>query len=257
MIVDTHCHLNEECFDKDVESVISNLSKNNVCCAYVVGTDKKTSQKAIELASLHQNLYAIIGLYPEYADQYDQDFEDFLIENCPNPKVVAIGEIGLDFHGQIFDKQTQKRAFARQLQIAKEFDLPVSIHTREAFQDTFEVLKQNKVFLTGGSIHCFSGSPEVAREFVKLGFKLGFGGVCTFKNAKNVVKTLQEIDSSCILLETDAPYLAPEPYRGTRNEPKNTNIVLQKIADIKQVDKSMLEDQIFKNTKETFVRMKI
>lgn len=257
MIVDTHCHLNDQSFDADRESVIAELSQNNVCSAFVVGTDKKTSIQAINLAQKYKNLYAIIGMYPEYADQYDDDFEDFLLKNCDNPKVVAIGEIGLDYHTEGFDKQTQAKVFARQLQIAKQFDLPVSIHTRDAFQDTLQILSNNRQFLTGGSIHCFSGSSETAKEFVKLGYKLGFGGVCTFKNAKNAVKTLQEIDITSILLETDAPYLAPDPYRGTRNQPKYTNLVLQKIADIKRMDKSILEEQILKNTIQTFKKMKI
>ena len=254
MIVDTHCHLNESCFESDVDEIVLNFEKDNIQSAFVVGTEKSGILKALELAKKHDRLFAIVGLYPEYCEQYDDDFELFLERQLSNPKVVAVGEIGLDFHTDGFDQKKQEEVFARQIRLAHKFGLPISVHTREAFDRTLAVLKENKEFLNGGVIHCFSGSPEIAKEFLKLGFKLGFGGVCTFKNAKKVVDTLREIDTRDILLETDAPYLAPTPHRGERNEPKFTNLVLEKIAEIRGEDKKVLERQIFENTMQVFKR---
>lgn len=256
MIVDTHCHLNDEAFDKDRAEVIKNLQSNNIKSAFVVGTNLKYSQFALQLAQNYNNLYAIIGMYPEYASEYDDQFEAFLDSNLDNPKVVAVGEIGLDFHTEGFDALAQQRVFARQIQLAGKHNLPLSIHTREAFEKTLDTLKQNKQYLHGGVIHCFSGSPEVAREFIKLGFKLGIGGVCTFKNAKKVVDTIKDVYPQYLLLETDSPYLAPVPHRGERNEPKFTNLVLDKIAEIKGLDRAELEKIILKNTQNTFAKYK-
>ena len=256
MIVDTHCHLNDEAFDKDRAEVIKNLQSNNIKSAFVVGTNLKYSQFALQLAQNYNNLYAIIGMYPEYASEYDDQFEAFLDSNLDNPKVVAVGEIGLDFHTEGFDALAQQRVFTRQIQLAGKHNLPLSIHTREAFEKTLDTLKQNKQYLHGGVIHCFSGSPEVAREFIKLGFKLGIGGVCTFKNAKKVVDTIKDVDPQYLLLETDSPYLAPVPHRGERNEPKFTNLVLDKIAEIKGLDRAELEKIILKNTQNTFAKYK-
>ena len=256
MIIDTHCHLNDDAFE-DREDIIANLKNNNIKSAFVVGTDLQTSIFAIELAKKHSNLFAIVGMYPEYCQQYDKKFEQFLIENATNPKVVAIGEIGLDYHTDGFDKEKQKEILLRQLEIAHKFNLPLSIHVRDAFEDLLNIFESHKDLLSsGGVIHCFSGSPEIARRFVKLGFKLGFGGVCTFKNARKVVDTLKQIDESQILLETDAPYLAPEPFRGKRNEPKFTNIVLDKICEIRGQDRNYLEQKILQNTKEVFKKYK-
>ena len=257
MIVDTHCHLNDSQFDEDREQVIKNLQNNNVASAFVVGTDLTTCKTALELAHKYQNIYAILGLYPEYADQYDAEFEQFLLDNLNDPKVVAVGEIGLDYHTEGFEREKQIEIFKRQIEIADKFGLPLSIHTRDAFADTLQVLKDCKKNLHGGSIHCYSGSPELAKEFIKLGFKLGFGGVCTFKNAKKAVDTIEQIDAKDILIETDAPYLAPVPYRGKRNEPKYTNFVLEKIAEIRKEDIKEIEKKILKNTENVFEKLKI
>lgn len=256
MIVDTHCHLADDAFDADREQVILSLAQNNVGAAFVVGTDLAECKKTIELAEKYENIYAILGLYPEYAEQYDQ-FESFLEDNLSNPKVVAVGEIGLDFHTEGYKQKLQEEVFAKQIKMAHKFGLPISIHTRDAFDRTLKVLKDNRQYLNGGVIHCFSGSPEIAEEFIKLGFKLGFGGVCTFKNARKVVDTLKKIKPEDILLETDSPYLAPTPHRGERNEPKYTNFVLDKIAEIRLENKEILEKQILENTKNTFKRFSI
>ena len=257
MIIDTHCHLNDDCFDNDRVEIVSSFEQNNIKSAFVVGTNLETCKSAMDIANKNENLYAIVGLYPEYCEEYNAEFETYLESCLSNPKVVAVGEIGLDFHTEGFNQSLQEEIFAKQIQLAKKYDLPLSIHTREAFDRTLKVLKDNKEFLNGGVIHCFSGSPEIAKEFVKLGFKLGFGGVCTFKNAKKVVDTLKVVDIKDILLETDAPYLAPTPHRGERNEPKFTNVVLDKIAEIRGEDRQTLEKEIYQNTLDTFKRFKL
>ena len=257
MIIDTHCHLNDESFDTDRDLIIKHFENNNIQGAFVVGTNMETCKSALALAEKYDNVYAIVGMYPEYADEYDVEFERYLESVLGNPKVVAVGEIGLDFHTDGFNQQKQEEIFARQIKLAHKFGLPLSIHTREALDRTLAVLKEDKQYLHGGSIHCFSGSPEIAKEFIKLGFKLGFGGVCTFKNAKKTVDTLKAVDVKDILLETDAPYLAPTPHRGERNEPKYMNLVLDKIAAIKEIDKTVLEQSILNNTKTTFERCKM
>ncbi|MGN1212790.1 MAG: TatD family hydrolase [Christensenellales bacterium] len=257
MIVDTHCHLDDDCYDEDREELISSLVLNNVESAFVVGTDLASCKEIMGLVDKYDNLYAILGLYPEYANQYNSEMEDFILQNASHPKVVAIGEIGLDYHSQGFDSQKQKEVLLKQLILADKLNLPVCIHVRDAFGDILQLFEENKQYLkNGGVIHCFSGSPEVAKQFALLGFKLGFGGVCTFKNAKKVVDTLKQIDAKDILLETDAPYLCPEPFRGNRNEPKQTNLVLNKIAEIRGEDKKQLEKQIYLNTLEVFKKYK-
>ena len=257
MIVDTHCHLNDEIFDVDRDEIIKHFEDENIQSAFVVGTNLETCKSAIDLAEKYENIYAIVGMYPEYAEEYDDDFERYIESILSSPKIVAVGEIGLDFHTEGYNQQLQEEVFAKQIKLAHKFGLPLSIHTREAFDRTLAVLKNNKEYLHGGVIHCFSGSPEVAREFIKLGFKLGFGGVCTFKNAKKVVDTLKIVDVKDILLETDAPYLAPTPFRGERNEPKYTNLVLDKIAEVRCQNKKDLERQILDNTLKTFGRCKL
>lgn len=252
MIIDTHCHLYDDCFKDDLNDIVSQFSINNIKNAFIVGTDLESSKQAIEMAEKF-DLYAIIGLYPEYADQFDSNFENFLTKNANNKRVVAIGEIGLDYHNKGYNKQQQIDVLEKQIKIAYNVGLPLCIHVRDAFGDILAVLEKNKQYLTnGGVIHCFSGSTEVAKQFIKLGFKLGFGGVCTFKNAKKTVECLQNIDAKDILIETDAPYLSPEPFRGKRNEPKHTNYVLAKIAEIKNIDIKKLEKAIEQNTIEIF-----
>ena len=257
MIIDTHCHLNEPCYDNDRDLIIKHFEENNIQSAFVVGTYLETCQSAIELTEKYNNIFAIVGMYPENAHLYNKQFEEYLESLLSNPKVVAVGEIGLDFHTEGYNQQLQEEIFARQIRLAHKYNLPLSIHTRDAFERTLAVLKENREFLTGGVIHCFSGSPEIAKEFIKLGFKLGFGGVCTFKNAKKTVDTLKAVNVKDILIETDAPYLAPMPHRGERNEPKYINLVLDKIAEIKVMNKKELEQQILDNTIKTFGRCKI
>lgn len=253
MIVDTHCHLNDDIYNNDLEDIIDNLHKNNIHSAFVVGTNIETCQSALMLASKYDNLYAILGLYPEYCEEYSEEYENFLLEHAKHPKVVAIGEVGLDYHTEGFNSELQKQVLVSQIKLAHKLNLPLSIHTRESFQDILDIFNQNKQYLTnGGVIHCFGGSPEVAKQFINLGFKLGIGGVCTFKNARKLIDTIEQVDIEHLLLETDAPYLSPEPFRGKRNEPKNTNYILKKIAEIKNINVDKLEEQIYLNTKNTF-----
>lgn len=252
MIIDTHCHLYDDCYLNDLYDIVSQFDRNNIKSAFIVGTDWKSCKQAIMLAEKY-DLYAIIGLYPEYAIEYSPEFEQFLIDSTKNPRVIGIGEVGLDYHQEGYNKQQQIEVLEKQIKVAYNSKLPLCLHIRDAFGDVLEVLNNNKQYLKyGGVVHCFSGSTEVAMQFIELGFKLGFGGVCTFKNARKTIEVLEQIDTSSILLETDAPYLSPEPFRGKRNEPKRTNLVLDKIAQIKRIDKKELEQIIYQNTLQTF-----
>lgn len=255
MIIDTHAHITDDCY-VDLENIIDTMSQTNLEKIVIASADYQTSKKAVELANKHKNLYCVIGLHPEYSHQFDGQMRQFLINQSSNKKVVAIGEIGLDYNSENVDKESQKQVFLEQLQIAHQANLPIQIHVRDAFDDLIAILKQNKNLITnGGIIHCFSGSKEIANEFIKLGFYIAFGGVLTFKNAKKAVESAQYVPLDKIVVETDCPWLSPEPHRGERNEPKNMNYVVQKLADIKQMNRQELEKILIQNTYKIFSKM--
>ena len=177
------------------------------------------------------------------------EYFQWLEEHIRDDKIVAIGEIGLDYHYEDTDKEKQKMVFRKQLEIAEKYHIPVIVHSRDSIQDTYNILKKYNV---SGSIHCFSGSVEMAQEFAKIGFMIGIGGVCTYKNAKNIVNVIENIPLEYILLETDAPYLTPEPYRGSKNSSKYLPIIATKIAEIKNVSLSKVVEITGKNASRMF-----
>lgn len=256
MIIDTHAHLNDEIYN-DLDRIIEQMPQDNLEKVVCGCADKQGCEKAIELINAHSSIYATIGLHPDDADSLDDQMILFLNSACDNPKVVGVGEIGLDYHENIVDKQSQQKAFITQLEIAHNHSLPVLIHVRDAFDDLLRILKTHKHLLTnGGIIHCFSGSLEIARECIKLGFYIAFGGVLTFKNAKKLVEVAQNIPLDKMVVETDSPWLCPDPHRGERNEPKNINYVVQKLADIRQMKKCDLEKILLENTYKVFPKLK-
>ncbi|MBQ0017000.1 MAG: TatD family hydrolase [Clostridiales bacterium] len=255
MIIDTHAHLNDEVYD-DLDRIIGEMEADNLEKIVCASADFSGSKKAVEIANNNDKIYAMIGLHPENAFEYNDEVEKFLIKESENKKVVAIGEIGLDYHYENFDKELQQKVFLKQLEIAYKVKLPVVIHVRDAYEDILNIMKSHKELLKyGGVIHCFSGSVEVAREFIELGFKIAFGGVLTFKNAKKAVEVAEKIDIKHFVVETDCPWLCPEPFRGQRNEPKNTNFVVQKLADIKHMQKCFVEKILLYNTYELFGKL--
>ncbi|MDE6583730.1 MAG: TatD family hydrolase [Clostridia bacterium] len=254
-------------YKNDLESVLENCDK--ALSFYITaGVDMESSEKSVQLAEKHPKLYAAVGVHPEDAkDLMDSKVENKvdskklqkLMEFAESKKVVAIGEIGLDYH-YLHDKtpeeideikKVQKMAFISQLSVADMIDFPVVIHSRDAMGDIIKILKQNKVEREG-LIHCYSGSVECAKILMELGFSFSFGGVATFKNAKNVKEVIQFLPLNRILLETDCPYLTPEPYRGQRNEPKNVVYVADAIARIKGVSIEEVAKVTTENAKRIF-----
>lgn len=257
-LIDTHCHLNDDYFWGDVEKYINNFENDNLQYVFVVGYDFVSSKRALELAQKHKNVFAIIGMHPSDADKWNSDFEEFLLKNLPNPKVLALGEIGLDYHYQNFSKEKQKQVFIKQLEIADKLNIPIVIHERDAVGDVVEVLRQNKRLINnGGVVHCFNESVETYKIYKTFGLKFSFGGAITFKNSKNAPKLLAEVDAGDILLETDCPYLTPEPLRGReKNQPKNVWLVAKKIAEFKNMDLNQLIKQTNKNVFDVFTKLK-
>lgn len=231
MYIDTHCHVFSEYYD-DIEKVISECKDNNVNRIIVNGCDIVSNKEVLELVNKYDIIYGAIGFHPTELDDFNDEYFSFLEENINNSKIVAVGEIGLDYHYDNTDREKQIMVFRKQLDIAQKYDKPIIVHSRDSIQDTYNILKQYKV---KGSIHCFSGSVEMAREFIKLGYKLGIGGIITYKNAKTIKEVVRDIDLSYILLETDSPYLTPSPYKGESNSPKYIPLIAEAIADIKDV----------------------
>lgn len=248
MIFDTHCHLNHSDLYKDLDNLLSSAEKLGVSKFLVVGYNKESSFKAVELAHRYKNIYAAIGFHPtEIEDVSEKDFNDTL-NLVLDKKVVAVGEIGLDYHWvkEPLKKEIQKEYFIRQIIFANEHKMPVSIHCREAIEDTLEIVRQYRP-VAGGIMHCYSGSVETMREFIKLGFYISLGGPVTFKNAKTPKEVAEVVPLDKLLVETDAPYLAPDPLRGTTNKPENIRYVIDVISDIKKISKKHLAEATFKN----------
>lgn len=231
MLIDSHCHILSSEYEKP-EDVIKDSKTSGVDKMIINGYDLKSSAEAVLLSNEYNYVYASIGIGPENIDSVsDKDFIK-LEELINKGKVVAIGEIGLDYYWTKDNKEKQIYVFENMLALAKKYNLPVIVHCRQAIKDTYELLKKYKVT---GILHCFSGSAESAKEFIKLGFLIGIGGVVTFKNAKEIKDVVIKIDLSNISLETDSPYLSPEPFRGKVNVPKNVIYVARKIAELKSV----------------------
>lgn len=253
MLVDTHAHLNDECFTNDyIEQIIHNMKNDNLEKIICPSFDMKSSLKAVELANKYQNVYSAIGVHPFDINSLSENYITEL-ENMITEKVVAIGEIGLDYSRGNEDKELQIKVFLEQLKLANKKRLPVIIHLRDAYEDMLKLLQTNKNLLTYGVvIHCYSGSGEYAQELLKLGCFISFTGVITFSNAKKSIEALKVIPLDKIMIETDLPYLAPVPLRGTRNEPKNVNYVFNKISEVLEISPNKLDEILRQNTKKFF-----
>ena len=229
MLVDTHFHLSKEYYD-DIDSVIKDALSNKITTLIMSGCDKDSIIEGLEYIKKYDNLYMTVGFHPEETDIITDDdilwLEDIV---KANKKIIGIGEIGLDYYYTKENKTVQIELFKKQLNLAEKLGLPVVVHTREAFLDTYNLLKE---FKGRGVIHCFTSNFENANRFISIGFKLGIGGVVTFKNS-NLREVIKEVELNNIILETDSPYLSPEPFRGKKNEPKNILIIAEKIAEIK------------------------
>ena len=251
MYFDTHVHLNSERYD-DVDKLIEEALASGVKKMVVVGYDVETSLKAVKIASNFEFIYAAVGIHPsEVKKAKISDLE--IIEKCLiNNKVVAIGEIGLDYHWDQDNKEYQKRFFVEQLKLANKYDLPIIIHSRDAAKDTYDVLKENKKYYKKGIMHCYSYSLEMAKLFIELNFKIAFGGALTFLNAKENKEIVKNLNIKDLLIETDAPYLTPHPFRGKINEPKYIKLVVEEIARLKEMSVEEVAETTYNNACDLF-----
>ncbi|NBJ94204.1 TatD family hydrolase [Parablautia muri] len=254
MIFDTHAHYDDEAFDADRDKLLNNMRKNGVEFIVNVGASLDSTKKTLELTKKYSFIYAAIGIHPSETGELTQEDIEWLKTKAAEPKVVAIGEIGLDYHWPDPGKDIQKKWFEKQLYLAGEVNLPIVVHSREAAKDTLEILKSWHKDKTSGVIHCFSYTKESAREYLDMDYYFGIGGVITFKNAKKLVEAVSYIPINRILLETDCPYLAPEPYRGKRNQSSYIDYMAQKISEIKQISKEEVLMQTMQNAKDFYFR---
>ena len=218
MLFDTHVHMNDPAFDADRDALIASFPEKGVALAMNVGCSLASSYDAIALAEKYPHIYAAVGSHPDAADEVNEEVIETYRKLCKlHPKVKAIGEVGLDYYYEDIPRDIQKKAFAMQLELARELDLPVVVHERDAHDDGMTMIKQFPT--VKGVFHCYSGSAEMARQLVKLGWYIGFTGVLTFKNARKAVETAKAIPLDRIVIETDCPFMSPEPFRGKRNDP--------------------------------------
>jgi TatD DNase family protein len=258
MIFETHAHYDDKAFEEDRHLCLTSLRQHQVDTVINVGASMESSKATLELCDAYEFIYGAIGVHPSETKDLTQDDMEWIKEHLTYHKVVALGEIGLDYYWDTPEREVQKKWFVAQLNLAIEMDMPVIIHSRDAAADTLEMLKaavhqaKEKNRNLSGVIHCFSYGPEMAREFIKLGFYLGIGGVVTFKNAKAIKEVVKEVPLERLVLETDSPYLSPEPNRGKRNDSRNLIFVVNQIADIKNLTYDEVVDITTKNAKKLY-----
>ena len=249
--VDTHAHLYKE-FYEDINKTINDSKNLGITHIISDGDYYESNLEMLDLANNTDNVYITLGYHPEYADEFKDNQLDLIINNINNPKVIAIGEIGLDYHYENYDKNKQITILEKQLKLAEEYDMPVVIHSREATQDTLDTLKKYKV---KGVIHAFSGSLEIAKEYIKLGYKIGIGGVVTYKNSK-IKEVIKEIGIENIILETDAPFLTPVPLRGEKNIPGYVKYIADFLSEYLNIPIEDISKTTNKNVTEIFPKFK-
>lgn len=252
-IIDTHCHLNDDTLFNDLDNVILRARKAGVDKMIVIGWDELSSIRAIEIANQYDFIYAAIGFHPENVFDINDNILYKTLNLYTNKKVVAIGEIGLDYHWtkNPEKREIQKQYFVKQIEFANKVGLPISIHSRDAFNDTIEILKEHKP-LHGGVMHCYSGSVVNLNEIINLNLHIGLDGPVTFTNAKTPKEVAAEIPLERLVVETDCPYLTPHPLRGTVNEPSNISLIVDAIADTRQMSKKHLLDVLYDNSCKLF-----
>lgn len=254
-LFDSHCHLTDEKFNEDREELIAKLQSEGVEKIVTAGYSLESSKESIKLAREYTFMYTTIGISPNDIPESKEEIDKEIIElkelYNKDKKIMAVGEIGLDYHWNMENKELQKYAFIKQIELANELDLPIQIHTREAVMDTLEILKNNKVS-NGGIFHCCPLNRELVKEELKLGFYISFAGPITFKNSRNAEEIIKMVPDDKFLVETDSPYLAPEPKRGTRNDPRNVKYIIEKIAKEKEKTFEEIEDISYVNAKRIF-----
>ncbi len=252
MIIDTHAHYDDEAFDIDREELLESLPKNGIEYAINAGSSISSIDQIISLAEHYSYLYCTIGIHPSETGELNEERYAWLKEKARYPKNVAVGEIGLDYYWDTPDRSVQKLWFERQMELARELSLPIVIHSRDAANDTYEMMKAAGADSIGGIIHCFGYGVEQARQYLNMGYYLGIGGVLTFTNGKKLKEVVEYAPLEQLVLETDCPYLAPVPYRGKRNSSLNLPHVVHEIARIKQVDYDTVVEVTNKNAKKIY-----
>ena len=251
MLFDTHAHMDDRVFDQDRDTLLSELPQQGIGLLMNPGCSLASSRQACALAGQYDYIYAAVGSHPDAADEVNADvLEAYRVLCKQNPKVKAIGEIGLDYHYEDIPRQRQLEAFRDQMALARELDLPVIVHEREAHQDGMAVVDEFPQVT--GVFHCYSGSAEMAKELIKRGWYIGFTGVLTFKNARKAVEVAREIPLDRIVLETDCPYMSPEPFRGRRNDPGKLYRMAQALAQIRDLPAEQVEAITFENGKRLY-----
>ena len=235
MLFDTHAHYDDARFDPDRDALLSSMPQRGVSRILCVAADLDSADKCLALAERYPFVYAAAGVHPHEAKSFAPDQSDRLRAQLAHPKCVALGEIGLDYYYDLSPRETQMTVCEAQMELAWELSLPVAYHIRDAHQDMLDIMKRHRKHLTGGIIHCFSGSWEIAKEYLKLGYFISFAGPVTFKKAPKLQEAAVNVPLDRILIETDSPYLAPEPVRGRRNEPTNVRYVAEKIAALREI----------------------
>lgn len=250
-IIDSHAHLDDERFDSDREEIIKKLEENKIKAIINPASDLESSERAVKLSDEYDKIFAMVGSHPHEARFYTDETKKRYFELAKSEKVVAIGEIGLDYYYDLSDREVQRKVFIEQIKLARDLNLPIVIHSRDAIEDTYQILskhaKDMKVLL-----HAFSESWEVCQRYLALGFKIALGGVVTFKNARKLLEVAKNIPLESLLIETDSPYLTPTPFRGKRNQPAYTHYVAEKIAELKGVDVNEVRAYAYENTLEFF-----
>lgn len=254
MFIDTHCHLADPKLS-DTKNVVDEYLRAGVDTVMTMGCCADTSEIGLKQSEEYQSVFFASGVHPSDVFRYDNNERDRIISYAKHPKCVAIGEIGLDYYWKPYDADAQKRMFIDQIEIANELKLPICIHMRDATQDTLQTLKEHKP-VYGGVLHCFAGSLETAKILLKDGYYLAFGGTLTFKNANKVLDVAKYVPVDMCLTETDSPFLAPTPYRGTVNSPKHIPVICDFLAKLKQMPLESLAEQIKINAKTLFPKLK-
>lgn len=254
-LFDTHCHLDDGRFNEDREELIGNLRKDGVDRLVTAGYSLEGSKRAVELSEKYDFIFSTVGIspndVPETMEELDEELKQIEELYMNAKKIVAVGEIGLDYHWNTENKDIQKQAFIKQIELANKLNMPIQIHTRDAVMDTLEILKTHLVNKKG-IFHCCPFNRELVKEGLKLGFYISFAGPTTFKNSKNASEIIQLVPDDKMLVETDSPYLSPEPFRGKRNDPRNVQYIIKKIAEVKEKSFEDIEKIVYKNANRIF-----
>lgn len=256
MIIDTHAHYDDKAFDEDREELLADLQEKGICRVINSGSSLAACKRTLELTEKYDFIYGTLGIHPCDCEELTETDVQWIKEKCVLDKIVAVGEIGLDYYWDEPDREIQKKWFARQMELAKEVQLPMVIHSRDAAQDTIAMMKEHHAEEVGGVIHCYSYSKESARDFMDMGFYFGVGGVVTFQNGKKLKEVVEYLPMDRILTETDSPYLSPVPNRGKRNDSRNLHYVMQAIAEIKGLSVEAVQEICKANAYKLYSKLK-